>query len=200
MNPDHASLLKRMLEQELITAAQERRVRRALERGASLEEALGRTPLVDPLDYQKLLRQPGEAGVTAPDRTNRIPQRSEVAGIASAGIYDLAENEGIPLLIRLHDLLGEFFYGGLGGIELGREEMSRGWSRLFDARGEWMDARPLDPVQAEKMMARLRVMARLSPSDKSPRRSAFGLVGNGLSGEVLVESQGDVVRLVLYRA
>ncbi len=199
MNPDPANILKTMVEKDLITAAQERRVRRALERGASLEDALGRTPLVDPLEYQKLLRRPN-AVATPPDQTTRIPQRSEVSGIASAGTYDLAEDEGIPLLIRLHELLGEFFHGGLGGIELGREEMSRGWSRLFDTRGEWLDPRPLDPVQAEKMVARLRVMARLSPSDKSPRRSAFRLVGNGLSGEVLVESVGDVVRLVLYRA
>jgi hypothetical protein len=124
----------------------------------------------------------------------------DVEEIASAGTFDLAEDEGIPLLIRLYELLGEFFYGGLGGIEIGRRDMREGWTRLFDSRGDWMEPRPLDAVQAEKMMARLRVMARLSPSDKSARRSAFKLVGNGLSGKVIVESEGDFVRLILHRA
>lgn len=197
MNRDESGLLRAILQEGLLTASQGRRVARAIERGATLEEALGRTPLIDPLDYQKLLRQDAAGAAAQESPGFRPPEREAFAAMERVATYDLADDEGIPLVQRLYELLREAFYGGMGGLEIGRDQMQSGWSRLYDNGGACLEGRALEAAQAEKMIARLRVMGRITPSKKAAQRCLLGLAGNGLQGLVILESEGDVVRLYL---
>ncbi len=193
MNRDEMGLLRALLHEGLLTTSQGRRVARAIERGATLEEALGRTPLIDPLEYHKALREASPP----PTEAFKVPTPDAFQALERVATHDLGDDEGIPLVQRLYELLGEVFYGGMGGLEIGRDEMTSGWSKVYDSRGLCLEQRAIEAAQAEKMIARLRVMGRLSPSKKARQSCMMGLAGNGLDADVILESEGDRVRLFL---
>lgn len=191
MSRDEEGLLRAILREGLLTESQGRRVARAIQHGASLEEALGRTPLVDPLDYQKVLRGAEHPSV----ETLGASTGSGAPLLERVATFDLGDHEEIPLVMRLYELLGEVFYSGMKGLEIGRMEMEAGWVRLLDGQGRCMEERPMEPVQAEKMIARLRVMGRMAPSRREAQVVMIGVTGNGLQADVVLESQGDLIRV-----
>lgn len=142
-----------------------------------IDESLinGRTPMPEP-DPNRVLGVPEPP----PLLTDEVLPAFEPFDEAQAWpppvgeAVDLQDDEGIPLLVEMNAWLGEAVFGGAAAMQLAVAERSA-MLRYFDRSGVCTDRRRLDASMGNKVAARWKVMARVSPWRAGPLVGSFGV-------------------------
>lgn len=104
------------------------------------------------------------------------PASYQRPGIVAA-TYDLADDEGIPLVQRVNALLTEALEEGIRVVDICPE--SEGYLLLFrTGSGSSGRSRPLAAEEAVRIGNRLKVMARIEPWRKPPQKGTFNILWN----------------------
>lgn len=113
--------------------------------------------------------------------------------------FDLASDEGIPLVRRLFDHIQRALASNAAALQFAFNNAEAAVAE-YDYLGVRMNCLAEDPAQAEKITARLKVMARLSPWEKAKGSGVFRLLRKKVEFDVLVEvSEGpDCQRMTLF--
>ncbi len=117
------------------------------------------------------VRPPTDPGAATPD-----PQAYMRPGIA-VPIYNLADDEGIPLVKRVNALLAEALDEGIRQVNLrfGRRGAILSYISEVGTSGRYVE---METAEGEKTANRLKIMARIEPWRKPPQKGCFILQRN----------------------
>jgi hypothetical protein len=153
------------------------------------------------------VRRPPEDPAPLLDPESLPAESLDVAGAAAqAGAlppaaFDLDQDEGIPLLVHLHGLIRQAIMADMAAVQLAFTRRQGAWAE-YDHGGTRQNVLPLEGTTGEKMAARLKVMARLSPWLRAGKQTTMAVTRKKIAFRLLVQldETDGVQRLTLVFA
>ncbi|MBX3730698.1 MAG: hypothetical protein KF858_16100 [Candidatus Sumerlaeia bacterium] len=108
------------------------------------------------------------------------------AGELPPAAFDLDQDDGIPLLVHLHGLIRQAIMADMAAVQLAFTRQQGAWAE-YDHLGARQNVLPLEGTTGEKMAARLKVMARLSPWLRAGKLATMAVTRKKIAFRLLVQ-------------
>ncbi|MDK2972493.1 MAG: hypothetical protein PWP23_2248 [Candidatus Sumerlaeota bacterium] len=163
------------------------------------EPVSGVEPPRRPVKRKVAKEPPPPPGEIASPELPAMPAARATSPADGLPTHDLTQDEGIPLVMELYGYLVGAVMGGVGALQLAYTPAA-GALAEYERSGLRTSVAPLDAITADRMAARLKVMARLSPWVMDGKEAAMVLTRKKIGFEVKlkVEEAEGVRRVTLH--
>ncbi|CAN5453674.1 hypothetical protein BH09SUM1_BH09SUM1_06660 [soil metagenome] len=148
---------------------------------AALEEAFARERLAH-------AKATGAIPLVFPPKLHSVDPSIYSLGRKQVATYDLTHDEGIDLIAKVNDLLGEALMAERRGILIDLSKTGKN-AGLYDPKGALEEEREIPKEIVEKMANRIRMMSKTPAPTTDARRGQCILTFDGEKSRALVETQ-----------